>query len=132
MKITKQARREAKHLLQTCKVDGVLDGARLKAAVAAVIERKPRGYLAMLTHFQRLVRLEIERRSARVESAVPLAAGVQQTLQASLTRRHGAGLHFEFVQNPALVGGLRVQVGSDVYDSSIRARLQALEESLTR
>jgi F-type H+-transporting ATPase subunit delta len=131
VKITKQARREAKHLLQTCKVNGLLEGARLKAAVAAVIAQKPRGYLAMLTHFQRLVRLEIERRSARIESAIPLAAEAQQGLQTSLTRRHGAGLQFEFAQNPALVGGLRIQVGSDVYDSSIRERLLALEENLT-
>jgi F-type H+-transporting ATPase subunit delta len=131
MKITKQARREAKHLLQTCKVDGVLDGARVQQAVAAVAGQKPRGYLAMLSHFQRLVRLEIERRSARIESAIPLAAEVQQKLQASLAKRHGAGLEFAFAQNPALVGGLRVKVGSDVYDSSVRARLQALEEGLT-
>jgi len=131
MKITKLARREAKHLLQTCKVDGLLDGARVKQAVAAVIAQKPRGYLVMLTHFQRLVRLEIERRSARIESAVALGDSMQASLQASLVRRHGTGLEFEFAENPGLVGGLRIQVGSDVYDSSIRSRLLALEENLT-
>ena len=34
-----------------------------------------------------------------------------------------------FDQNPALIGGLRVKVGSDVYDGSIQARLKALAES---
>jgi F-type H+-transporting ATPase subunit delta len=131
VKITKQARREAKHLLMSCRVNGLLDGGRVKQAVGAVIAQKPRGYLPMLTHFQRLVRLEIERRSARIESAVPLASAMQQNLQASLAKRHGAGLEFAFTQNAALVGGLRIKVGSDVYDSSIRARLLALEENLT-
>jgi F-type H+-transporting ATPase subunit delta len=38
-------------------------------------------------------------------------------------------LNLSFHVNPALVGGLRVKVGSDVYDGSVAARLQKLEES---
>jgi F-type H+-transporting ATPase subunit delta len=34
-----------------------------------------------------------------------------------------------FGQNPALIGGLRVKVGSDVYDGSVRAKLERLAES---
>jgi F-type H+-transporting ATPase subunit delta len=45
-----------------------------------------------------------------------------------LNRKYGAGLNIAFTQNPALLGGLRVQVGSDVYDGSVRARLDALRE----
>jgi F-type H+-transporting ATPase subunit delta len=33
-----------------------------------------------------------------------------------------------YVQNPALIGGLRIQAGSDLYDGSVRARLNALAQ----
>jgi F-type H+-transporting ATPase subunit delta len=130
VKVTKQARREAKKLFALCKVNGVLDEARARQVVAEVTARQPRGYLGILQHFQRLLRLEIQRRTARVESAIPLAAPLREGVQAGLTRRHGPGLRFEFVENPALLGGLRVQVGSEVLDGSLRSRLAELEERL--
>ena len=129
MKVTKQARREAKELFRSCLLNGVLDENRVRTAVQKTIELKPRGYVAILSHFQRLVKLELDRRSAKVESATPLAADLQASIQANLTRLYGAGLNISFAQNPALLGGLRIKVGSDVYDGSIQARLAALEQS---
>lgn len=129
MKISKQARRDAKALFLGCRVDGVLDEARVRGMVTEVIARKPRGYLAILTHFQRLVKLDLARRAVRVESVMPLEAGLRTALEANLTRKYGQGLEIEYVQQPGLIGGLRVQVGSDVYDGTIRARLMALDEA---
>lgn len=65
MKITKQARRDARQLLRACLADAVLDDNRVRQAVQSVIRDKPRGYLAVLVQFQRLVRLETARRTAR-------------------------------------------------------------------
>ena len=129
MKVTKQARREAKELFRSCLLNGVLDENRVRTAVQKTIELKPRGYLAILSHFQRLVKLELERRSAKVESATPLGSDLQASIQANLSRLYGAGLNISFAQNPALIGGLRIKVGSDVYDGSIQARLAAIEQS---
>ena len=129
MKITKQARRDGKSLFSTCKVNGMLDDARVRQAVTAVIAQKPRGYMAVLSHFQRLVKLDMARRSATVESAVALTPASQASIQQSLSARYGAGVQLKYSQNPALIGGLRIQVGSDVYDGSIQARLAALSES---
>jgi len=129
MKISKQARRGAKELFRSCVVNGLLDEGRVRTAVQRVVEAKPRGYLAILSHFQRLVKLDLERRSARVESAVPLSDDLRSRVQAGLTRLYGGGLNFSFAQNPALLGGLRIKVGSDVFDGSVQARLAALEQS---
>jgi F-type H+-transporting ATPase subunit delta len=129
MKITKQARREAKALFRSCLVQGRLEETRVRQVVDKVAAGKPRGYLPILGHFERLVRLEIERRAARVESAVPLAAGLQTDVKKRLGDVYGPGLDFAFAQNPVLIGGMRVKVGSDVYDGSIQARLSALAES---
>jgi F-type H+-transporting ATPase subunit delta len=129
VKVTKQARREAKELFRSCLVNGLLDDNRARTAVQKTLELKPRGYLAILSHFQRLVKLDLDRRSAKIESAIPLAPDLQANVQASLLRLYGAGLNISFAQNPALIGGLRIKVGSDVYDGSVQARLAALEQS---
>ena len=127
MKISKQARRDGKALFTTCKVNGLLDEQRVRQAVSRVIEQKPRGYVALLTHFQRLVKLDLERRSAKVESATALPEPLQQTIRANLTKRYGAGLNVTFGVNKELIGGLRVKAGSDLFDGSVKGRLAELE-----
>ena len=129
MRISRQARRDAKQLFRCCQVNGLLDDQKARQAVQQVIVRKPRGYGGILAHFHRLLKLDLERRAARVESATPLDGAMEGALRANLTRRYGAGLNFAFAQNPALLGGLRIKVGSDVFDSSIQARLDALADS---
>jgi F-type H+-transporting ATPase subunit delta len=129
MKASKQARREAKQLFRSCLVEGLLDNNRVRQIVQRVLEAKPRGYMPILSHFQRLVKLDVDRRTAKIESAVPLAQDLQAKVQADLTRLYGPGLSISFTQNGALIGGLRIKVGSDVYDGSVQARLAALQES---
>ena len=129
MKISKQAKRDAKQLFASCKVSGLLDENRVRQTVSAVIAQKPRGYVAILSHFQRLVKLDIERRSALVESAVTASDALRSSVTASLEKRYGAGLTVTFGTNPELIGGMRVKVASDVFDGSVRGRLAALEES---
>ena len=130
MKISKQARRDGKALFNTCKVNGVLDEGRVRQTATAVIAKKPRGYVGILSHFQRLVKLDLERRSARIESATPLSEALTASVKANLAQRYGQGLTVNFAVNPALIGGLRVKVGSDVFDGSVRARLDALAETM--
>ncbi|MEK7706537.1 MAG: F0F1 ATP synthase subunit delta [Verrucomicrobiota bacterium] len=129
MKISKQSKRDAKQLFRSCAAGGLLDENRALQIVQHVVAQKPRGYVGILSHFHRLVKLDLERRSARVESATPLSAELQVNVNGQLNRIYGAGLTVSFAPNPALIGGLRVKVGSDVYDGSVQARLNALAES---
>src|SRR5262245_32690892 len=126
MKISKQAKRDAKQLFRGCMVNGVLDENRVRQVVQAVVAQKPRGYAGILSHLHRLVKLDLERRTARVESAAPLPAELQSGVSTQLNRLYGAGLAVSFAESPALIGGLRIKVGSDVYDGSVKARLNAL------
>jgi F-type H+-transporting ATPase subunit delta len=129
MKISKQARRDAKSLFRSSFVNGQLDEGRARRVVTELLAQKPRGYVGMLGHFQRLLKLEEARRSAKIESATALTPEVRSAVQANLTKRYGNGLKFEFIETPALLGGLRIKVGSDVYDGSVRGRLAALQEN---
>jgi F-type H+-transporting ATPase subunit delta len=125
---TKQLQREAKKLFRLCVVGGTLDEGRTRQTVREVLETKRRGRLMLLAYFLRLLRLERLRRTAEVQSATLLATAFQSSIISNLERRYGPGLNTSFALNPALIGGLRIQVGSDVYDGSVRGGLAALQK----
>ena len=129
MKISKQAQREARQLFRSCQVNGLLDENRVRRTVALVLEKKPRGCIGILSRLQRLVKLDVEQHAARVESATPLPADLRAEVAASIIKNYGAGVDISFSQNPALIGGLRIQVGSDLYDGSVKMRLEKIEQS---
>ena len=129
MKISKQAQRDARQLFRSCHAVGLLDEGRVRQVVTLLVAQKPRGYVGILSRLHRLVKLDSERRAANVESATPLAAALQSDLTNRLKSIYGAGLSIAFTQNPALLGGLRIQVGSDLYDGSVKMRLEKLEQS---
>ena len=129
MKISKQALRDARQLFRSCHVNDLLDESRVRQVLSLLVTQKPRGFLGILSRLHRLVKLDLERRAANVESAMPLATGLQAELKSRLENIYGAGLSIAFTQNPALIGGLRIQVGSDLYDGSVKTRLEKLEQS---
>lgn len=130
MKITKEARRTSRQLFRACMVNGKLDESSVRKVVSTVAGSKPRGYIGILDAFARLVANEVDRQRAAVESASPLSVATQTELQASLSKKYGRPLTLDFSVNPELLGGIRVKVGSDVWDGSVKARLKALSDSL--
>jgi F-type H+-transporting ATPase subunit delta len=129
MKISKLAQREARQLVRTCRVNGLLDESRVRQTVTLLVEKKPRGYVEILSRLHRLVKLDLDQRAASVESAVPLSAELQAQVAGRLKNIYGDGLNLSFAQNPSLIGGLRIQVGSDLFDGSVKMRLEKLEQS---
>ena len=129
MKGTKQSRRFAKQLFKNCQVNGRLDADRTQKSVQLLIEQKPRGYFGILQHLHRLVKLDEASRTARVESAVALGQAQQQDIQDSLNRLKDGNVTVEFAENPRLIGGMRVKIGDDVFDGSVKTRLTGLSES---
>jgi len=75
------------------------------------------------------VKLDLEQHAARVESATPLSADLQMDVANRIRKIYGAGADITFSQNPALIAGLRIQIGSDLYDGSVKTRLEKLEQS---
>ena len=110
-------------------VNGALDAGRVRAVVLRLAEARPRGFLETLAAFRRLVKLECARHTATIESAHALPADLRKRLLESLAGAYGTGLSASFAENRALIGGVRIRVGSDVYDGSVRGRLAVLERS---
>jgi F-type H+-transporting ATPase subunit delta len=130
MKATRRVKRSAGQLFRVCLVDGALDQGRARQVARLLATSRRRGALAVLSSFQRLVRLDRGQHTALVESAAPLADTVRERIHSGLVRAYGPALETAFGENPALIGGVRIKVGSDVYDGSVRAKLTALEALL--
>ena len=130
MKINKETRQLSKELLRASFVDGRLDSGRVASLVKSLIEKKPRHYIRVLEAYQRLLRLEVEKRTATIETATELTPEAAAKVLADLKRKYGSDLTARFAVNPELLGGMRIRVGSDVWDSSVRNRLQRLQQQL--
>ena len=130
MKATKQIRREAKQLFRLCLVGGLLNDARVRQAVGKVLEAKRRESFTLLSYFLRLVKLELSRHTAEVESATSLPAALQASILSDVERVYGPGISTSFALNAALIGGMRIKVGCDVYDGSVQAGLASLQKRL--
>jgi len=130
MKVPRRVRRTARQLFRLCVVNGQLDPGRVRQVAERVARSGRRGSLAVLGDFQRMVRLDRDAHLAVVKSAAPLPDDLRNEVRSDLTRRYGSGLETTFSENPALIGGMRIRVGSDVYDDSVRARLAAIDAGL--
>lgn len=126
MKISREARRTARELFRLSLVNGRVDAGRTKEISDRLVAARPRGYFEILKEFTRLVRLELSKRHAVIESAAALEPATVDEIVGNLQKKFGADITTEFVINPALLGGLRIKLGSDVWDGSISSRLASL------
>ena len=59
-----------------------------------------------------------------VTAAVPLSTAQQERLTDMLSRSYGRTIQVNITVDPAVVGGLRIQVGNEVVDGTILSRLE--------
>ncbi len=130
MKGSKDAQRIARQLLKATVENGEVNGSTVKAVLRKLATGKPRGYLGVISAYAHLVRLELEKSHAVIESASPLGGTLEASVVADLKGKYGKQITSEFKHNPELLGGMRVRVGSDVWDGSVRNRLERLREKI--
>jgi F-type H+-transporting ATPase subunit delta len=130
MKISPKGRHIARSLYRDSLTGGRLDEDKVRKITNGLAAAKPRELIAILKTYQRLLRLEIERNTARVESAVTLDGALQQQITAQLQQIYRRPVAAEFSVNPELIGGVRVRVGNDVWDGSVANRLRELRAVL--
>ena len=130
MKASKDAQRIARQLLKATVTNDQVDGEVVKKVLRKLATDKPRGYLGVISAYAHLVRLELQKSHATIESATSLGEGVKNEVLGDLKRKYGEQITTEFKSNPELLGGMRVRVGSDVWDGSVRNRLDRLRDKI--
>jgi F-type H+-transporting ATPase subunit delta len=131
MKLDKESRKLSKRLFQASFTNGAIDNSHVSVIAKKIVESRPRNAIGVLKEYQRLVRLEVEQHQALIESAAQLDEATSGQLVANLKAKYGADLSTEFRVTPELLGGIRIKIGSDVFDSSIRERLNRLDAEVS-
>jgi F-type H+-transporting ATPase subunit delta len=130
MKLTKKVRKVSKDMFRLSFTGSQLDPQKVRGIAAHIIARKPRYYVDILKNYHRLIRLELDKRHAIIESVIALSPDTSDRVLRDLKKKYGEALMTDFRVNPNLIGGLRVRVGSDVWDGSVQRRLKRLEQEL--
>ncbi len=79
--------------------------------------------IAVLARYQKLVAAAQDEMVAVVHSARELTESEQNRISAALSKQYATTVHLHLVLDPDLVGGLKVEIGDDVIDGSVSARL---------
>lgn len=85
----------------------------------------------MAAQFRALVNARRGTADAVIQSAFPIDAAALADVVASLEKRFGRKLQAKVEVDPSLIGGIRVVVGDEVLDTSVRARLEQMKVALT-
>jgi F-type H+-transporting ATPase subunit delta len=120
---------------RTALVGDLLDGKAAPATVAlarhAASQPRGRRFEQVVEEIGEAVARRRDRAVARVTSAIPLTEQQRERLTAALGRVYGRTMHLDVDVVPSLVGGLRVQVGDEVIDASVVARLARADRLLS-
>lgn len=127
MKTTKDIQAQARRLMRLCLTpEGSLDETIVRHISDRLLKEKPRNYLPLLHAFCNLVRMADGKRTATIESAVPLVDGEKEAIHRKLSAKYGQHLQYVWNVRPGLIAGMTVQVGDDVADSSVRTRISQM------
>jgi F-type H+-transporting ATPase subunit delta len=127
MQIPKDARRQARELFESALDDSGRPDARKALSIAdLLIKSAPRHSLQILKEYTKLIRLELEKHRALIESAVPVDESTRASVLKSLEKRDGGAVSLETKVDPSLIGGSRIRLGSEVWDATVISRLNAL------
>jgi len=126
MAADKQTKLLAKQLFKLSVVNGAVSPEQVTGVLGWVEKTSPRRPIALLKLYQHLIATELAKSHARVEHAGPVAAATLGAIAAALTKKYQRPVTATAQPNPKLLAGLRIRVGSDVYESSVAGQLASL------
>ena len=122
----KIAEQLARQLFKLSVVDGSVSAAQVAGVLEYVDMHRPANPVMVLRAYHRLVSAEVARGEAVVEHAGAVSDAMLSAIAAAMTRQYGRRVVATARPSAALLAGLRVRVGDDVYESSIAGQLAAL------
>jgi F-type H+-transporting ATPase subunit delta len=130
MYISKQSKEEAKNLIKICLKTGSLDENVASEITKYITTNKSNRNLQTLTYFKQLIRLEVNKETAKLEHATDLSDAVVMDITTKLEKIYNRKMRLEKHKKTELIGGFKITVGSDVYDYTTTAKLEQLKNVL--
>ena len=122
----KKAQLFARQLFKMSVVGGAVSTERVSGVLAYVEKHHPANPVMVLKAYSRLIAAELAKSEAVVEHAGTINDAELKAIAATMTKKYHRPVTATAKSNPALLAGLRVHVGDDVYESSVAGQLAAL------
>jgi len=126
MAADKQTKLLAKQLFKLSVVNGVVSPEQVAGVLGWVEKTSPRRPVAVLKAYHHRIALELAKSRAEIEHAGPIADTTLKSIEAAMTKKYARPVTASAKANPSLLAGLRIRVGSDVYESSVAGQLANL------
>ncbi len=126
----KQVQQLARQFFKLSLADGTLSADRVAGVLQYIEKHRPARTLAILKAYQRLIAAEFARGQAIIEHAGPVNDAVLANIAAALAKKYRRPVAGVPKRNDALLAGLRVRVGDDVYESSVGGQLATLASAV--
>jgi F-type H+-transporting ATPase subunit delta len=122
----KSAQQLARKLLAASLVDGAVSAERVGGVLAYVEKHHPANPVMVLKAYHRLIAAELAKGEALVEHAGPVNDAMLAAIAAAMSRKYSRRVTATAKPNAALLAGIRVHVGDDIYESSVAGQLASL------
>jgi F-type H+-transporting ATPase subunit delta len=128
----KVSRAQVSDLLLSAVKSPLKDNVQAKNFVQMLVDNHRLQLLPQIaTQFEELKNAREGAADALIVSAFPLEGAQLNDLVASLERKFKRKLKPTVEVDPSLIGGVRVTIGDEVLDTSVRARLASMQTALT-
>jgi len=122
----KKAQQLARQLFKLSVVHGAVSAERVSGVLAYVEKTGPANPVMVLKAYARYIAAELAKSQAAVEHAGDINAATLGSIAAAMTTKYHRPIDAIAKPNPALLAGMRIRVGDDIYESSIAGQLAAL------
>lgn len=126
MRADKKTKLLAKQLFKLSVVNGAASAEQVEGVLGYIEKHQPRHVLTLLKLYHHYIAAELAKSQAIVEHAGPVNDGVLAQIAAAMTKKYSRPVTATARPNPKLIAGLRVRVGSDVFESTVAGQLANL------
>ena len=108
----------------------VISAGQVAGVLDYIEKHRPANSMAVLKAYQRLIAAEVARGQAVVEHAGPINSAALDAIAAAMSKKYGRSVTAVEKRNDALLAGVRVRIGDDLYESSVAGQLATLAEAV--
>jgi F-type H+-transporting ATPase subunit delta len=130
MRADKKTKALAKQLFKLSVVNGAVSPEQVAGVLGYIEKVAPRNSLGLLKLYRSAIVTELAKSHARVEHAGPLSDSALSLIASAMTKKYARPVTATAQANPKLLAGLRVRIGSDVYESTVSGQLATLSNAV--
>ena len=130
MAADKKTKLLAKRLFKLSLVNGLVSPEQVTGVLGWMEKHSPRHPSSLLKAYHRYIAAELAKSVAAVEHAGPIGEATLRQIEAAMTKKYARPVTATAQANPKLLAGLRIRVGSDLYESSVSRQLATLSAAV--